>query len=53
MERQTSEALRQALADARAAERIAAGEAAALRTEADHRRSWSLLRRLRWALHGL
>jgi hypothetical protein len=50
--RQSSEALRQALADAIAAGRIAAGEAAALRTEADHRRIWSLSRRLRWALRG-
>ena len=39
--------LAHALADARAAERIAAGEAAALRAQADERRSWRLLRRLR------
>jgi hypothetical protein len=36
-----------ALADALAAERIAAGEAAALRAELERRRSWGLLRRLR------
>jgi hypothetical protein len=36
-----------ALADAIAAERIAAGEAAALRAELERRRSWGLLRRLR------
>jgi hypothetical protein len=36
-----------ALADAMAAERIAAGEAAVLRAELDRRRSWGLLRRLR------
>jgi hypothetical protein len=42
-----------ALADAVAAERIAAGEAAALHAEADHRPVWGLLRRLPWALHGL
>jgi hypothetical protein len=35
-----------------AAERIAAGEAAALRAELDQRRQWRLLRRLRWALRG-
>ena len=39
-----------ALADALAAERIAAGEAAALRAEADQRRGWSLRRRLWWAI---
>ena|SRR6516225_4828787 len=44
--------LAQALADARAAERIAAGEAAALRAQADERHGWRLLRRLRWALRG-
>jgi hypothetical protein len=38
--------------DAVAAERIAAGEAAALRAELDRRRDWGLLRRLRWALRG-
>jgi hypothetical protein len=40
------------IADAIAAERIAAGEAAGLRAELDRRREWKLLRRLRWALHG-
>jgi hypothetical protein len=44
--------LRTALADAVAAERIAAGETSALRAEADRRRDWGLLRRLRWALSG-
>jgi len=44
--------LRVALADAVAAERIAAGEAAALRTEADRRSNWGMLRRWRWALCG-
>lgn len=38
------------LADAVAAQRIAADEAAALRAEADRRREWRLLRRLRWAI---
>jgi hypothetical protein len=38
------------LTDAVAAERIAAGEAAALRTEGNYRRSWGLARRVRWAL---
>ena len=42
--------LRAALIDAVAAERIAAGEAAALRAEANHRHAWRLLRRLGWAL---
>jgi hypothetical protein len=49
-ERQCSGTLREALADARTAERIAAGEATALRALADERRSWGLLRRLGWAL---
>jgi hypothetical protein len=40
------------LADAISAERIAAGEASALRAERDRRREWKLLRRLRWALRG-
>jgi hypothetical protein len=40
------------LADAVAAERIAANEAAALRTKDDERRQWGLWRRLRWALRG-
>jgi hypothetical protein len=44
--------LRGALADAVAAERIAAGEAARLRAERDERRAWRLLRRLGWALRG-
>ena len=44
--------LRVALADAVAAERIAAGEAAAFRTEADRRSNWGMLRRWRWALRG-
>jgi len=44
------EELHTALADAVAAERIAAGEASALRGQADRRREWSLWRRLRWAL---
>jgi hypothetical protein len=44
------EELRTALADAVAAERIAAGEASALRAAADARRSQGLLRRLREAL---
>ena len=42
--------LETALADAVAAERIAAGEAAALRAALDRRRGWRLLRRLREAL---
>lgn len=41
-----------AFADAIGAERIAAGEASALRAELDRRREWKLLRRLRWALRG-
>jgi hypothetical protein len=44
------EELREALADAVAAERIAAGEAARLRAQAEDRRAWRLLRRLGWAL---
>ena len=40
------------IADAIGAERIAAGEAAALRAELNRRREWRLLRRLRWALRG-
>jgi hypothetical protein len=40
------------LADAVGAERIASGEAAALRAELDRRREWRLFRRLRWALTG-
>jgi len=39
--------LQPALADAVAAERIAAGEAAALRAEVERRRRWGLWRRLR------
>jgi hypothetical protein len=42
--------LRTELADAVAAERIAAGEAAGLREEVDRRRRWGLVRRLRWAI---
>jgi hypothetical protein len=49
-ERQRTDQLQAALADAVAAERIAAGEAAALRAAADTRRSQGLLRRLREAL---
>jgi hypothetical protein len=44
--------LRIAVADAVAAERVAAGAAAALRALADDRRTWRMLRRLRWALRG-
>jgi hypothetical protein len=51
-ERLCSAELRVALIDAVAAERIAAGEAAALRAEVNHRHAWRLLRRLRWALRG-
>jgi hypothetical protein len=51
-ERRRVDELRIALADAVAAERIASGHAAALRAEADARRSWRLLRRLREALRG-
>jgi predicted nucleic acid-binding protein len=40
------------LADARTAAMIAGSEAAALRAQADERRSWRLLRRLRWALRA-
>jgi hypothetical protein len=40
------------LADARTAALITGYEAAALRAQADERRSWRLLRRLRWALRG-
>ena len=40
------------LADARTAGMISGSEAAALRTQADERRTWHLLRRLRWALRG-
>jgi hypothetical protein len=52
VERQCSGTLREALADARTAERIAAGEATTLRALADERRGWGLLRRLEWALRG-
>jgi len=34
------------------ADMISGSEAAALRTQADERRTWHLLRRLRWALRG-
>jgi hypothetical protein len=44
--------LEASLADAIGAERIAAGEAAALRAELDQRHEWKFLRRLRWALRG-
>jgi hypothetical protein len=40
------------LADAVAAERIAAADAAALRSQLDQRREWRFLRRLRWAMRG-
>ena len=40
------------LADARTAAMILGSEAAALRTQADKRGTWHLLRRLRWALRG-
>jgi hypothetical protein len=39
-----------ALADARAAERIAATEAAGLRTELERRNDWGIIRRLRWVI---
>jgi hypothetical protein len=51
-ERERSGRFQASLADAVGAERIAAGEAAALRAELDRRREWKLLRRLRWALRG-
>ena len=51
-ERKRVDELRTALADAAGAERIAAGETAALRAAADRRRGWRLGRRLRWALRG-
>jgi hypothetical protein len=51
-DRRRVDELRIALADAVAAERIAAGEAAGLRAEVDERRTWRLVRRLRWALRG-
>lgn len=44
--------LHTALADAVTAERIAAGEASALRAQTADRRAWRLLRRLHWALRG-
>jgi chromosome segregation ATPase len=40
------------LADARTAVMIAGSEAATLRAQAEERRGWRLLRRLRWALSG-
>ena len=40
------------LADARTDAMISGSEAAALRAQADERRGWRLLRRLRWALRG-
>ena len=51
-ERRRVDELRIALADAVAAERIAAGEVAGLRAEVDERRTWNVVRRLRWALRG-
>jgi hypothetical protein len=51
-ERSLLEELRARIADAVGAERIAADEAAALRTAADRRRAWGLWRRLRWAARG-
>jgi hypothetical protein len=38
--------------DAITAQRIAAGESAALRAELDRRRDWGLLSRMRWVLRG-
>jgi hypothetical protein len=49
-ERGQSGKLQASLADAVAAERIAAGAAAALRAELDRRQKWGFLRRLWWAL---
>jgi hypothetical protein len=49
-ERKRVDELQAALADAVAAERIAAGEAAGLRAELDPRRGWGFMRRLRWAI---
>jgi hypothetical protein len=51
-ERERGGKLEASLSDAIGAERIAAGEACALRAELDRRREWKLLRRLRWALRG-
>jgi hypothetical protein len=51
-EQQRSRRLEMSLADTAGAERIAAGEAAALRGELDRRREWRFLSRLRWALRG-
>ena len=44
------EELEKRLADAVAAERSAANEAAGLRAELDERRGWGFMRRLRWAV---
>jgi hypothetical protein len=49
-ERARADRAESALADAVAAEQIAAGAAARLRAEAADRRTWGLWRRLRWAL---
>jgi hypothetical protein len=46
------EEARAQIADTIGAERIAVGEASALRAELDRRRQWRLWRRLRWALRG-
>jgi hypothetical protein len=51
-ERSLLEEARMLLADAVAAERIAAADAAALRSQLDQRREWRFLRRLRWAMRG-
>jgi hypothetical protein len=49
-ERARADRLEMTLADAVAAERIAAGEAMTLRSREDERRRWRLLRRLWWAI---
>ena len=46
------DALEVDLADTRSAERIASANVRALHAQADTRRGWGLLRRLRWALKG-
>jgi len=51
-ERQRIDGLYVDLADARTAVMIAGSEAAAQRAQAEERRGWHLLRRLRWALRG-
>ena len=50
--RRLIDTLRIDLADTRTAAMIAGSEAVALRAQADERRGWRLLRRLRWALRG-